>query len=146
MVESVAKYRNLDERPNDKDETKIVTVGNYLNTSLISSQSKLTAAGINPVVIGNGTTVVSQYPKKGTKVSQKSKVFLLTNGKENVMPDIRGWSSSEVTTFASILKIPLTLNGYGYVTSTNIPEGAIIDSSTELVVNLENIDAGSLVS
>lgn len=146
LVESVAKYRNLDERPNDKDETKIVTVGNYLNTSLISSQSKLTAAGINPVIIGNGTTVVSQYPKKGTKVSQKSKVFLITNGKENVMPDIRGWSSSEVTTFASILKIPLTLNGYGYVTSTNIPEGAIIDSSTELVVNLENIDAGSLVS
>lgn len=71
---------------------------------------------------------------------------MLTNGKENVMPDIRGWSSSEVTTFASILKIPLMLNGYGYVTSTNIPEGAIIDSSTELVVNLENIDAGSLVS
>lgn len=146
LVESVAKYRNLDERPSDKDETKIVTVGNYMNTSLISSQTKLTNLGVSPVVIGDGTRVVSQYPKKGTKVSQKSKVFLLTNGKNQVMPDMSGWSSSEVTTFASILKIPLTINGYGYVLSTNIPAGGIIDSSTELIVDLVNIDAGSLVS
>ncbi len=146
LVESVAKYRNLDERPSDKDETKIVNVGNYLNTSLISSQSKLSNLGVTPIVIGNGETVVSQYPKKGTKVSQKSKVFLLTNGTEQIMPDMRGWSSSEVMTFASILKIPLTINGYGYVSSTNIEPGAIIDSSTDLVVNLANIDAGSLVS
>lgn len=146
LVESVAKYRNLDERPSDKDETKIVTVGNYLNTSLISSQSKLTNLGITPVVIGDGTTVISQYPKKNTKVSQKSKVFLLTNGTSQVMPDMKGWSSSEVTTFASILNIPLAINGYGYVASTNIPPGGIIDSTTELVVDLVNIDAGSLVS
>lgn len=146
LVESVAKYRNLDERPSDKDETKIVTIGNYLNTSLISSQSKLTNLGITPVVIGDGTTVISQYPKKNTKVSQKSKVFLLTNGTSQVMPDMKGWSSSEVTTFASILNIPLTINGYGYVASTNIPAGGIIDSTTELVVDLVNIDAGSLVS
>lgn len=146
LVESVAKYRNLDERPSDKDETKIVTVGNYLNTSLISSQSKLTNLGITPVVIGDGTTVISQYPKKNTKVSQKSKVFLLTSGTSQVMPDMKGWSSSEVTTFASILNIPLTINGYGYVASTNIPPGGIIDSTTELVVDLVNIDAGSLVS
>lgn len=146
LVESVAKYRNLDERPSDKDETKIVTVGNYMNTSLISSQSKLSNLGVTPVVVGDGNTVVSQYPKKGTKISQKSKVFLLTNGKNQLMPDMTGWSSSEVTTFASILNIPLTINGYGYVSSTNIPPGGIIDTTTELVVNLVNIDAGSLVS
>lgn len=145
LVESVAKYRNLDERPSDKDETKIVKVGNYLNTSLISSEAKLKNLGVSPVIIGDGNTVISQYPKKNTKVSQKSKVFLLTNGKNQVMPDMTGWSSSEVTAFANILNIPLTINGYGYVSSTNISPGGIIDTSTELVVDLVNIDAGSLV-
>lgn len=145
LVESVAKYRNLDERPSDKDETKIVKVGNYLNTSLISSEAKLKNLGVSPVIIGDGNTVISQYPKKNTKVSQKSKVFLLTNGKNQVMPDMTGWSSSEVTAFANILNIPLTINGYGYVSSTNVSPGGIIDTSTELVVDLVNIDAGSLV-
>ncbi|MCH5167768.1 MAG: penicillin-binding protein [Erysipelotrichales bacterium] len=146
LVESVAKYRNLDERPSDKDETKIVTVGNYLNNSVISSQTKIINTGVTPVVIGNGDVVIDQYPKKNTKISQKAKVFLITNGSEITMPDMTGWSSSEVTSFAKLTNIPISINGYGYVQSTNIIPGAIIDTSSTLIVELVNIDAGSLVS
>jgi len=136
LVESVAKYRNLDERPSDKDETKIVNVGNYLNTSLISSQSKLSNLGVTPIVIGNGETVVSQYPKKGTKVSQKSKVFLLTNGTEQIMPDMRGWSSSEVMNFCNLIGLNYKFNGYGIVKEFNIDKDTIIDLTKTLEVTL----------
>lgn len=146
LVESVAKYRNLDERPSDKDETKIVTLGNYLNTSVISSETKLINLGVKPIIIGSGTTVVDQYPKKNTKIGQKSIVFLITNGNEIKLPDMTGWSSSEVMNFANLAHIPVTLNGYGYVQSTNMNPGAIIDVTSTLVVELVNIDAGSLVS
>ncbi len=147
LVESVAKYRNLDERPSDKDETKIVKVGNYLNTSLISSQTKLNNLGVAPIVIGDGSVVIDQYPKKNTKISQKSKVFLVTNGKNVVAPNMVGWSSSEITSYAKLLGIPYEINGYGYVVSTNINEGDIIDVSTsKIVATLSNLEAGSLVT
>lgn len=135
------------ERPSDKDETKIVKVGNYLNTSLISSQTKLNNLGVAPIVIGDGSVVIDQYPKKNTKISQKSKVFLVTNGKNVVAPNMVGWSSSEITSYAKLLGIPYEINGYGYVVSTNINEGDIIDVSTsKIVATLSNLEAGSLVT
>lgn len=146
LVESVSKYRNLDERPSDKDESKIVRVGNYLNTSLVSSQAKLLNLGVTPVIIGNGNTVVNQYPVKNVKVSQKSKVFLVTNGSEITMPDMKGWSSAELISFCNLVGIPYELNGYGYVESTNILPGAIIDVSTVVTANLVNIEAGTLTN
>ena len=146
LVESVAKYRNLDERPSDKDETKIVTVDNYLNTTVISAEPKITNKGVTPVIIGNGNIVIDQYPKKGTKIGQKAKIFLVTNGHEMVMPDMTGWSSSEVTNYTNLINLPTTINGYGYVQSTNIAPGAIIDETSSLVVDLVNIDAGTLVN
>lgn len=144
LVESVSKYRNLDERPSDKDESKIVKVGNYLNTSLVSSEAKLLNLGVTPVIIGNGNTIVNQYPLKNVKVSQKSKVFLVTNGSEITMPDMKGWSSAELISFCNLVGIPYEINGYGYVESTNISPGAIIDVSTVVTANLVNIEAGTL--
>ncbi len=144
MVESVAKYRNLDERPSDKDESKIVTIGNYLNTSLVSSETKLINLGVTPIIIGNGSTVINQYPLKNTLTSQKSKVFLVTNGTEVTMPDMKGWSSAELISFCNLAGIPYELNGYGYVESTNINPGDIIDVSTVISANLVNIEAGTL--
>lgn len=146
LVESVAKYRNLDERPSDKDESKVVKIDNYLNTSVDSSKSKLLNKGIQSIVIGDGNVVVNQYPKKNVKTSYKSKVFLVTNGSNITMPDMTGWSSNEVITFCNLANIQYELNGYGYVVSTNVDINAIIDVSTQLVVNLENIDVSGLAN
>ena len=38
------KYKNLDERPSDKDASKIVTIDKFLNKSVISSVSKQKAS------------------------------------------------------------------------------------------------------
>lgn len=147
MVESIAKYRNIDERPSDKDESKVVKVGNYLNTPVHVSESKIASLGVQSIVIGNGSKVIGQYPKKNVKTSQKSKIFLVTNGDEIVMPNIIGWSSSEVISLCNLIKIPYELNGYGYVQSTNILAGDIIDlDTTKLVVDLANINADGLTN
>lgn len=146
LVESVAKYRNLDERPSDKDESKIVKVGNYLNTSTISSVTKLTNLGVTPIIIGDGDIITNQYPEKNVLTSQKSKVFLVTNGENITMPDMTGWSSSEVISFCNLIGVPYEINGFGYVQSTNLLPGAIIDVMTVISANLVNIDTESLVT
>lgn len=146
LVESVAKYRNLDERPSDKDASKIVSIGNYLNKSVISSVSKLNGMNVTPIIIGDGDVVVSQYPKSGTITSRNSKVYLVTNGENLIMPNIIGWSSSEVKNLFDLIGVPYQFNGYGYVVSTSLEENAIINLGDMITVELKNILPESLTN
>lgn len=134
LVESISKYRNLDERPSDKDESKIVTVKNYINVSTLTALQSINNVGSTPIVIGDGDIVINQYPKKGTRVSQSSKIYLVTNGSSITMPDMTGWSSSEVKRFESLSGVKVEMNGYGYVSSTNIEKDAIINKEEDVIV------------
>lgn len=146
LVESISKYRNLDERPSDKDESKIVTVKNYMNVSTLTALQSINNIGSAPIVIGDGNVVINQYPKAGTKVSQNSKIYLVTNGSNLVMPDMIGWSSSEVKRFVSLSGVKIEINGYGYVTSTNKEKDAIINREEDvIVVNLSPKDDYSTI-
>lgn len=146
LVESVAKYRNFDERPSDLDPSKIVTIENYVNKNVLSSVSKLNSIGVSSIVIGDGTTVISQYPKRNTKTSQKSKVFLVSNGSKITMPDVTGWSSTEFIDFCNIVGVKYELEGYGYVTKVDLPVGTVLNSDTIVKATLKNIDPVSLVT
>lgn len=146
LVESVAKYRNFDERPSDLDPSKIVTIDNYVNKSVLSSVSRLNSKGVSSIVIGDGATVISQYPKRNTKTSQKSKVFLISNGSKITMPDIKGWSSAEFIDFCNIVGVKYELEGYGYVQDVNIPVGAILNDDITIKSTLKNLEPVSLVT
>lgn len=146
LIESVAKYRNLDQRVTDKDETKIVKIPNLTNKTVTSAEVSLTSFGINYVIIGDGQKVVSQYPKKNNKVSQKSKVFLKTNSNNITMPDITGWSSAEVIDFCNIVGIKYNLDGYGYVSAYSIPAGTVLTNDQVLSVALQSISPQSLLT
>jgi penicillin-binding protein 2B len=146
LIESVAKYRNLDTRETDKDESKIVTLPNLTNKTVTSAEADLANLGIQYVVIGDGNKVVSQYPKKDNKVSQKSKVFLKTNYKTITMPDITGWSSAEVVDFCNIVGLQYNLDGYGYVNTSSIPAGTELNEESVLTVTLQSISPQSLLT
>lgn len=138
VVESVAKYRNIDQRPTDKDSSKIITVGNYLNKNVEVGVSNIKKMGAEVIVIGNGNKIINQYPKNNTKTLTSSKIFLITNGDKIEMPNVIGWTSSEFINFCNLSNIKYKLNGYGYVKSTNIQVGDIINTSTKVVATLEN--------
>lgn len=134
LVESISKYRNLDERPSDKDESKIIKINNYLNKTTISANSDIINVGATPIIIGDGDRVISQYPPVNTRTSQSSKIFLVTNGTSITMPNMIGWSSSEVEIFARLSGVKYECNGYGYVVSTNIANGAIINKEEDILM------------
>ena len=139
LVESVAKYKNLEERTSDKDPTKIVKIGNYQSMPILTATAKLNEIGVQPVIVGNGSNVIKQYPSKNTTTSIKSKVFLLTNGTTFTMPDITGYSSKDAIELCNILGLKYTLNGYGYVESVSIPPGTEILKGDTITINLKNI-------
>jgi penicillin-binding protein 2B len=144
LVESVAKYKNLEERVSDKDPTKIVTIKNYQSKPILSAISDLNKIGVTPIVLGNGSNVIKQYPSKNTTTSINSKVFLLTNSNTYTMPNIIGYSSKDVIELCNLIGLKYELNGYGYVESSSIAEGTTLNENDVLVVNLKHIDPETL--
>ena len=137
VVETIAKYKNLEDRPSDIDKSKIVKIQNYLNKSRDEVVRELESFGLTPIVIGNGEVIIKQEPIKDFSVVKGSKVFLLTNGNEIKMPNAIGWTSSEIITFANLAKIPYNIVGFGDVKELSTPPNEIITRETTLNIVLD---------
>jgi penicillin-binding protein 2B len=136
VVESVAKYKNLSDKESSEDETKIYLTENYVSLDVSDAKRKLEEANINVVVIGDGKSVIKQYPSKGISVLTGSKVFLITNFSNITMPNMKNWTSSEAITFANLIGLSYNIDGYGNVKKTSINAGDIIDLESVLDITL----------
>ncbi len=133
-IKDIANMVNAVEEKNDVDETKIISIEQMISKETSVVVEDLKKLGLNPIVLGNGKYIISQYPLKGTKLIAGSKVYLKTNATEFKMPDITGWSSNEVVRMCEMLHLKYTLNGYGKVASYSIPKDTVLDINT---MNLE---------
>lgn len=136
VVDEIVKYKNIVSTVEENKEQSIIVLESYLNTDVLSTEEKLKALGLNPVVIGDGKYVVNQYPNKKSRVLKGFKVFLKTESQNITMPDVTNWSENEITTFCNFIGLKYTLNGSGHVTSISIPAGSVIDLSTIVEINL----------
>ena len=137
VVEEIAKYKNLTELIEQVDTTKIITLDNYISTDLTATEEKLKKLNLSLVKLGNGKYIINQYPNKGDIVLAGSKIFLKTNSSEYQMPDITGWSVSEVNTLCKLLNLKLKTIGYGNVKTSSIKAGTTITEGTNIEVVFE---------
>lgn len=141
IIVNATQYYGIDTTADDNEVVDPVVenlMPSFINQTINNATTTLTEMGVTPYVLGNGTKVVSQYPAEGTTITNKEKVFLVTNDDATIaMPNITGWSLKEVKAFANLLKIPLTVTGNGYVTSQSIPEGTILNQDSMLTITLE---------
>ncbi len=137
VVESIAKYKNLDVRKPDTDINKIVELKNFINKDVNKVKEELENLDLTPIIIGTGDTIINQFPNHKTKVISNSKVFLITNNTEYIMPDIIGWSSSEVENLVKLFDISYDISGFGNVISSSINIGEIIDEESYLEIILD---------
>ena len=134
IVESIAKYKNLSERQTNKDETKYVTLSNFLNKNINDVVNELNNLKLNPVVVGSGDVIVDQYPNKNKNIVINSKVYLKTNGTINMI-DITGFNKTEVINLMNFIGVDYEINGTGKVVGFNIPVGSEINE--KLIINME---------
>ncbi|MBV7389813.1 MULTISPECIES: penicillin-binding protein [Enterococcus] len=114
--ESTESSETTDESGNESSK---IAVKDYRNVDRDTAASDVNKAGLTAVVVGTGDTIKKQSAKAGTKMMSNGRLILATNGKLT-MPDIRGWSKSDVNKLANILDIDVTFNGEGTVTKQNI--------------------------
>lgn len=136
VVEEIAKYKNLTELIEKVDNNKIITLDNYISTEVTITEEKLKKLNITIVKLGNGKYIINQYPTKGNTILSGNKLFLLTNSEEYTMPDITGWSSSEVKTLCKLLHLEVKTTGNGNVKSFSIAPGTKLVKGAKLEVIL----------
>ena len=137
-IDEIAKYAKLVGSASENDLSKVYTVDNYLSKDINNVTSILENTPINKIVIGNGKYIINQYPLKNGIVLENGKLFLVTNSSEIAMPDMTGWSLSDVQTYCDLIDLKLEYSGYGYVVSQSIAAGTILDlANMTLSIQLE---------
>lgn len=130
IVESIAKYKNLDQLVVEQDKTKLITLDNYINKDVESSKEVLENLGLEVITIGGGTRVIDQYPNKNTVAIKGSKVFLSTNSTDITLPSMTNWTSNEVGSYCNLVGIKYNISGYGRIISQSVQAGAKVDATT----------------
>ena len=110
----------------------------YINQSVNYVKSKLESKTLNVQVIGNGSSVIEQFPEAKSKVTKNDRVFIKTESLDITLPNFAGWSRKDVLTFGSLSGINITIDGEnGLVASQSLPEGSILHSGDALTITLQ---------
>lgn len=137
-IGEIAKVMNLAGLEQESELSKVIVMNNYISNTLEQTLEDTQKLKLNALVIGNGSYVIGQYPNSGIEILEGSKIFLMTNGSEMKMPDVKGWSTNEIIRFCNFIGLSYHLNGYGKVSSVSMEKDAIIDLNATLEIYLEN--------
>ncbi|WP_147531925.1 penicillin-binding protein [Bacillus marasmi] len=131
VMKNSLQYLNI--KPASMEKAKTNKLPDLTATSIDHALQEVSKKGLDAIVIGNGDTVLEQYPAKNTDVLEGEKVILKTNG-ELIMPDLSGWSRREVMTLAKMADLKLTVTGNGFAVGQNIAQGTLIAKDSYLIV------------
>ena len=136
LVQGVVRtaLNKINAQPVKEIETSTFVLDSYMNQSTEFAKSVLTKHQLSTLLIGDGDTVIDQYPKAKTEVSSQSRVFLQTNGTNITMPSMDGWSRKEAEAFAAMADVRMTFDGVGTIYKQNIPKGTKLKSNQEIKV------------
>ena len=137
LMKNIAKYKNMFSVNNNSSNVSSLKLESYINKKTSDVKKIMEDNNIKVTVIGNGDKIINQYPNKGDTVLSYDKVFLITNGDEGKMPNIIGYTRSEVIYLMKTLGYKYELEGYGYVTAQSIKEGDLVGDNT-VKVTLSN--------
>ncbi len=121
----------------DKNSVSQIKISNFINKDVNSSKEFLESKNIKVIIVGNGDKIIKQYPSKNSIISQNDKVFLLTNGNNYIMPNMKSWSRLDAEIYFSLINMKTKFNNYGYVTETSIKPGDKLDVTKTIEISLE---------
>lgn len=134
---NLTKGESLESSDATYNEFKEYEMPNLLNHSSDYAAEKLKDYNVNRVVIGDGKSIVKQFPEAGSTIQTGQNIFLMTDSSSITMPNMSGWTRKDITTFWSLTGIAIRMEGFGSVKEQSIRAGEVIDKYTEITVRLE---------
>lgn len=135
FVKNTSKYLNMFNNTKELSSLNIITLNNYVNKNVNTTKALLEDEGLNVYVIGDGNTIINQYPYVNSRVLSNDKIFLKTNGENFKIANMVGWSKKDVLTYLNIIGIDYKINGYGYLINQSIEPDTLI--TDDMILELE---------
>lgn len=135
IMESSLRYMNI--VPNGEDIIEATVVRKAVGMDSADMIAQLKQDGFNPVIVGEGGRIESQYPQVGTKLTEGSVILLKTAGVTS-LPDFTGWSKKMVLSFKMLSGLDIRSNGDGYVTEQSLSKGTVIGQNEPVVLQLKS--------
>ena len=124
----------------NEEEKEMVEVSGYRNQTIEEAQTNASSIGLVPVILGDGDLVFNQSPSQYALTYTGSRVFLQT-ANQFKLPDLTGWSPSDVTQLATLGKLKLTIEGKGIVASQSVAADTMTTDGMALhIVLKESLD------
>ncbi|MGN1353156.1 MAG: penicillin-binding transpeptidase domain-containing protein [Bacilli bacterium] len=136
IVKNISKYYNIYQEATKSNGTTY-QLNNFINQSIKEVKEILNKEKINTVILGDGNKIINQYPIN-TTITIFDKIFFVTNSNNLVIPDLTGYSKNDLEVVLTLLKIPYTIKGHGYVINQSILPGTKIDSNMQIEITLAN--------
>ncbi|MEE3486900.1 MAG: penicillin-binding transpeptidase domain-containing protein [Bulleidia sp.] len=111
---------------------------NLVNHTIGYAQSKLSGVDADVLVLGNGSSVIAQYPTEGTYLDNSEKVFLVTDAQSFVLPDMTGWTRKDVTALWQATQFGFKLSGEGVVTEQTPAAGTTVNKGDQIEVTFSS--------
>ncbi|MGN1398762.1 MAG: penicillin-binding protein [Erysipelotrichaceae bacterium] len=139
LEQVVANVLGLSSNQSEDDESyrEQFILDNYTNQSLDSVITKLSKYNLSIITIGEGDTIISQYPKQGYTVLENGRLILLTGYDNIVMADLTGFNKKEVIAYCNLANIHVKITGSGFVVSQSINPNEIVQDGAVIEVTLQ---------
>lgn len=130
-----AAISQLNKQPEQVVETSSFVLDSYMNHSTTYAKELLSSHSLAPIIVGNGDTIINQYPSAKTELTGNSRVYLQTNGSKITMPSMTGWSRKEAEAFASMANIELEYEGVGMIYKQSVSKGKTLKANQKVTVH-----------
>ncbi len=134
---NLTKEESLESNDATYNEFKEYEMPSLINHSSEYAAEKLKDYNVNRVVVGDGKSIMKQFPEAGTTIQTGQNIFLITDSSSITMPNMNGWTRKDVTTFWNLTGIAIRMEGFGIVKEQSVRAGEVIDKHTEIVLKLE---------
>lgn len=129
VEKNITKYLNIEEKVKDKIAYEIES---FYNKNVQNIKEDLENKKLKVLVLGEGTSVIEQYPSIGSVVYEDDLVIIKTNNYEKKMVDLTGYSYKEAINILELMGASYTLEGSGYVYEQSLPAGEKVEDTINI--------------
>jgi len=143
LVRTVALVNNYRNEKTTGENLVIVSdvndfkLKNYINHSLEYALNDLQNKSNKIFVLGDGNTVINQYPKSDINILSNQPIFLLTSTNNIQMIDLLGMNKKDVLSFFELIEANYNLVGEGVVVSSSLGVSEVINLNEVIEVQFE---------
>lgn len=137
VMENSLHYLNI--KPDQKEKSTNVTpqkLPDVKGKTTKKAKKELAKIDVDPIIVGEGSTVIEMRPRPNRDVLANERIILLTSNKVKI-PDMNGWSLRDTLKLSDMLDLKVEHIGNGFVYKQSVKKGSIIQKGDYLVVELK---------